>query len=172
MYVVHKLIFRTGWGLKPTSFTSLNLILDSLLRITYISIIFLLQMWQQRIGDLDIGFLNVILKEHANIYLENVVVLKKDNINANRRKVNRKVFYSTNFYFPSQACGGKLEMLFEVRQWNKTYLLLLKRYILSWFKCRLIWGSWSIKLKYDVEVCSCSMKLKYVVEVCSWSMEL
>ena len=116
---VHKLIFRTGWGLKPTSFTSLILILDSFLRITDISIIFLLQMWQQRIGDLDIGFLNVILKEHANIYLENVVVLKKDNINANRRKVNRKVFYSTNFYFPSQACGGKLEMLFEVRQWNK-----------------------------------------------------
>lgn len=65
-------------------------------------------MWQQRIEDLDIGFLNVILKEHANIYLENVVVLKKDNINANRRKVNRKVFYSTNFYFPSQACGGEI----------------------------------------------------------------
>lgn len=127
MYV-HKLIFRTGWGLKPTSFTSFNLILDSFLRITYISIIFLLQMWQQRIGDLDIGFLNVILKEHANIYLENVVVLKKDNINANRRKVNRKVIYSTNFYFPSQACGGKLEMLFEVRQWNKTYLLLQGTY--------------------------------------------
>ena len=124
MYVVHKLIFRTRWWLKPTSFTSLILILDSFLRITDISIIFLLQMWQQRIGDLDIGFLNVILKEHANIYLENVVVLKKDNINANRRKVNRKVFYSTNFYFPSQACGGKLEMLFEVRQWNKTYLLI------------------------------------------------
>ena len=85
-------------------------------------------MWQQRIEDLDIGFLNVILKEHANIYLENVVVLKKDNINANRRKVNRKVIYSTNFYFPSQACGGKLEMLFEVRQWNKTYVLLQGTY--------------------------------------------